>query len=81
MSKARRRRQAPDRRLSVRSIRRDPPDFRAIGRAIVALAMAQSEADAQAHHAAVEDRRDAKRFSGPPSVGGAPEVEEPADGR
>lgn len=36
------------RRISVRSVRRDPIDVRKLSRALVALARAQAEADAQA---------------------------------
>lgn len=38
----------PDRGISIRSVKKDPPDLRKIGRALIALAMAQAEADAQA---------------------------------
>jgi hypothetical protein len=37
-----------ERRISVRVVRRDPPDLRKLSRALIALAMAQAEADAQA---------------------------------
>lgn len=37
------------RRISVRAVRREPPDIARLGRAVVALALAaQAEADAQA---------------------------------
>ena len=38
----------PDRRISIRSIRKDPPDFPKLGRALIALAMAEAEKEAQA---------------------------------
>lgn len=40
------------RRISVRAIRRDPPDLQKLSRALIALALeqAQAEADAQAAH-------------------------------
>ena len=38
----------PSRRISIRSVRKDPPDLSKLGRALIALAMAQSEAEAQA---------------------------------
>jgi hypothetical protein len=40
------------RRISVRAIRRDPPDLKKLSRALIALALeqAQAEADAQAAH-------------------------------
>lgn len=36
------------RHISVRSVRRDPPDYRKLSRAIIALAMAEADAEAQA---------------------------------
>ena len=47
-----------DRRVSVRAVRRDPPDLRKLSRALIALAFeqAQAEADAQAEHTQ-KDRR------------------------
>lgn len=40
------------RRISVRAVRRDPPDLKKLSRALIALALeqAQAEADAQAVH-------------------------------
>lgn len=43
-----------DRQLSVRAVRRNPPDLRKLSRAIVAIALAQAEAEAEAQ-AAVQD--------------------------
>lgn len=45
--------QRRDQRIRVRAIRRDPPDVRKLGKALLALAMAhaQAEAEAQAEHA------------------------------
>ncbi|ACV80909.1 hypothetical protein Namu_4630 [Nakamurella multipartita DSM 44233] len=42
------------RNISVRSVRRDPPDVRKLGRAIIRLALAEAEAEraAQAAHTA-----------------------------
>lgn len=40
------------RRLVVRSERRDPPDYRKLSRALIALAQAQAEKEAQAEHEA-----------------------------
>lgn len=49
------------RRIRVRAIRRDPPDVRKLGKALLALAMAQAqvEADAQELHEkkSEEDRK------------------------
>lgn len=39
---------ARQRNISVRAVRRDPPDLRKLSRAVIALAMAQAEAEAQA---------------------------------
>jgi hypothetical protein len=41
-----------ERRISVRTIRRDPPDLHKLSRALLALAQADAEAKAQAEHAA-----------------------------
>ena len=47
-----RKRQQPkrsnERRISVRTVRRDPPDLRKLSRALIALAQADAEAQAQA---------------------------------
>jgi tRNA U34 5-methylaminomethyl-2-thiouridine-forming methyltransferase MnmC len=40
----------PERRISIRSVRKDPPDLGKLGRALIALAMAQNEAEAQAQN-------------------------------
>jgi hypothetical protein len=55
-NKSKGRRAAPrgERRISVRAVRRDPPDLKKLGQALIALAIAQAEADAQA-----EGERDA----------------------
>ena len=37
-----------ERRIRARGIRQDPPDLRRLARALIALAKAQAEADAQA---------------------------------
>ena len=51
-SKSNRRRggKQPERRISVRAVRRDPPDLKKLSQALIALAMAQAEAEAQAEH-------------------------------
>jgi hypothetical protein len=38
----------PGRRISIRSVRKNPPDLSKLGRAFIALAMAQAEAEAEA---------------------------------
>lgn len=47
-----RRRHHQERRLRIRSIRKDPPDLRKLASALIALAQAQMEAEAQAEHEA-----------------------------
>jgi len=42
-----------ERRFTVRSVRRDPPDIRKLSRALISLAMAEAEREAQAE----QDRR------------------------
>jgi len=39
-----------ERRISVRAVRRDPPDLKKLSQALIALAMAQAEAQAQSEH-------------------------------
>ena len=41
-----------ERRISVRTVHRDPPDLRKLSRALLALAQADAEAQAQAEHTA-----------------------------
>lgn len=43
-----------DRRLTVRSIRRDPPDISKLSKALIGLAMAEAEREAQAEQQARE---------------------------
>ena len=40
----------PERRISVRGVRREQPDLRKLAQALIALAQAQVEADAQAQN-------------------------------
>jgi hypothetical protein len=42
------------RRLTVRGIRRDPPDIQKLSKAVIGLAMAQAEREAQAEQTARE---------------------------
>lgn len=42
-----RKRKEMDRRIRVRGIRRNPPDIRKLGHAIIALAQAQAEKEAE----------------------------------
>ena len=41
-----------ERHLSIRSVRRDPPDLRKLASALIALAQAQAEKDAEVEHQA-----------------------------
>jgi hypothetical protein len=41
----------PERQITVRSIRRDPPDLRKLSRAVIAMALREAEADAEARAA------------------------------
>lgn len=43
-----------DRRIVVRGVRRDPPDLRKLSRAVIALAMAEIEAEQQVSVESVE---------------------------
>jgi len=52
-------RKKSDRRISIRSIRKNPPDLHKLGRALIALAMAQAEAEAQAQAAEANEPGDA----------------------
>jgi hypothetical protein len=59
MSKTNRKRnqyRSRQRRISVRAIRRESPDIRRLGRAIVTLALAEAEAEAAAQREAEADR-------------------------
>ena len=56
-----------ERRIRVRGIRKDPPDLRRLARALIALAEAQAEADAQAEDARLQ-RCDTKRPKAQSSV-------------
>lgn len=44
-------RQDEERRFTVRGVRRDPPNIRKLSKALVNLAMAEAERQAQAEHA------------------------------
>lgn len=58
----------PERQISIRSIRRDPPDYRKLGRAFLAVAMMQAEAEAEAkaeHQKKAKQDRDAHEAFAP----------------
>jgi hypothetical protein len=41
----------PERHITVRSVRRDPPDLRKLSRAVIAMALRDAEAQAEARDA------------------------------
>ncbi|WP_421874693.1 hypothetical protein [Mycolicibacterium wolinskyi] len=41
----------PERQITVRSVRRDPPDLRKLSRAVIAMALRDAEAEAEARQA------------------------------
>ena len=43
--------QRRERRISIRSVRREEPDTRKLARALIAIVQAQAEAEAQTEHA------------------------------
>ncbi len=51
------------RRISVRAVRRDPPDLRRLSRALIQMAMAQAEAEA-----AAQAEADTKAAAPPPDA-------------
>lgn len=55
------------RKLTIRTVRREPPDLRKLSRALIALAIAQSEADAEAEaeHDDAPDESAEKKRRGP----------------
>jgi hypothetical protein len=53
-------------KVTIRTVRRDPPDLRKLSRALIALAIAQSEADAEAEHEDQTDKQvESTKRSGP----------------
>lgn len=46
------------RKVTIRTVRRDPPDLRKLSRALIALAIAQSEAEADAEAEHTDDQSD-----------------------
>ena len=49
------------RNISVRAVRRDPPDLRKLSRALIQLAIAEAEAEAQAAASAPDQQSDEAR--------------------
>ena len=65
----------PERQITVRSVRRDPPDLRKLSRAVIAMALRDAEAEAEARQAL--NRTDTANVDATPtSAGNQPE---PAD--
>lgn len=54
-----------ERHISIRSIRREPPDLDKLSRAVVAIALREAELDAEASRAAVESSDETKGGSDP----------------
>lgn len=65
------RRYQKERRLTVRGVRRDPPDIRKLSKALLALAMAEAEREAQAEQVA-RAAAPADTRTDDPEEGGAP---------
>lgn len=61
--KARAARKGRERHISVRAVRRDPPDLRKLSRALITLAMAEAEAAAEAEAQAAAGLQAAKQRS------------------
>jgi hypothetical protein len=68
-----------ERHISVRAVRRDPPDLRKLGRAVIQLAIAQAAAEAAAQNdpstAPKSSTGTAKRGSADATSGKAPDAE------
>lgn len=54
----------PERQIVVRSVRRDPPDLRKLSRAVIAMALRDAEAEAEAREALKTASTDAEPISG-----------------
>jgi hypothetical protein len=65
-----------ERRLVVRGVRRDPPDLRKLGKALLSLAQAEAERQAQEQQAALEEGRQLSKGTHAPDA-----EEDAADGR
>jgi hypothetical protein len=59
-----------ERRFTVRGVRRDPPDIRKLSRALISLAIAEAEREAQAQQAAHDETTTAP----PHHEGGEPDA-------
>ena len=65
------RRYHKERRITVRGVRRDPPDIKKLSKALISLAMAEAERDAQAEHTAVGTKPTRTSPDEPEQGGGA----------
>ncbi len=62
-------RKGRERNISVRAVRRDPPDLRKLSRALITLAMAEAAAEAEAQAAAALEAKDHPLIKPSPSDG------------
>lgn len=62
-----------ERRFTVRGVRRDPPDIQKLSKALIALAMAEAEREAQAEQAA-RDAESAATSEDDEQSGGNPDA-------
>ncbi|TMQ91740.1 hypothetical protein ETD83_29500 [Actinomadura soli] len=56
-----------ERRFRVRGVRRDPPDMRKLGKALISLAQAEAERQAQVEHDARRGHDEEERVEHPQS--------------
>ena len=54
----------PSRRISIRSVRKNPPDLSKLGRALIQLAAAKAEAEACSNHEADRPQHQTSDSSG-----------------
>ncbi|WUI02870.1 hypothetical protein OHR68_14035 [Spirillospora sp. NBC_00431] len=59
-----------ERRFRVRGVRRDPPDMRKLGKALISLAQAEAERQAQAEHQTCPQRGESEPGDQPQQEGG-----------
>jgi hypothetical protein len=64
----------PERRITVRSVRRDPPDLRKLSRAVIAMALRDAKAEARD----AMNGRDARAIE--PTIVTGTDDQEPANG-
>lgn len=66
----------PERQITVRSVRRDPPDLRKLSRAVIAMALREAEAAAEAKEAMNTNTEPAPPGPRPTTGSAAPEGSE-----